>query len=106
MVFRAHDKHLDREVAVNVLHPGTIAAEGACERLHKEAPAVPELNHPDVATIYDFDKERGIEILAIEYNHGISLRHKLAAGSLPEKEVPRPEMQTSDGLVAANAHGG
>ena len=37
VVFRAHDEHLDREVAIKVLHPGTITDEGARKHLHKEA---------------------------------------------------------------------
>jgi len=28
MVFHAHDQHVDREVAIKVLYPGTITGEG------------------------------------------------------------------------------
>jgi len=35
VVSRAHDQQLDREVAIKVLHPGTITDEGARRHLEK-----------------------------------------------------------------------
>jgi serine/threonine-protein kinase len=105
VVFRAHDQHLDREVAIKVLHPGTITDEGARKHLHKEAQALSKLNHPNIATIYDFDTQRGMDFLVMEYIPGVRLNEKLAAGPLSENEVLRLGMQLSDGLAAAHEHG-
>jgi len=105
VVFRAHDEHLDREVAIKVLHPGTITDEGARKHLRKEALALSKLNHPNIATIYDFDTQRGIDFLVMEYIPGVTLNVKLAAGPLPENDVLRLGMQLSDGLAAAHEHG-
>src|SRR5271157_2616418 len=105
VVFRAHDNHLGREVAIKVLHAGTITNEGARKHLHKEALALSKLNHPNIATIYDFDDQRGIDFLVMEYIPGITLSQKLAAGSLPEKEIIRLGVQLAEGLSAAHEHG-
>lgn len=105
VVFRAHDEHLDRKVAIKVLHPGTITDEGARKHLHKEALALSKLNHPNIATVHDFDTQRGIDFLVMEYIPGVTLNEKLAAGPLPEAEVLRLGMQLSDGLAAAHEHG-
>ena len=105
VIFRAHDEHLDREVAIKVLHPGTIIDEGARKHLHKEALALSKLNHANIATIHDFDTQRGIDFLVMEYIPGVTLNEKLAAGPLPEAEVLRLGMQLSDGLAAAHEHG-
>jgi serine/threonine-protein kinase len=105
VVFRARDEHLDREVAVKVLHPGTITDEGARKHLHKEALALSKLNHPNIATIYDFDSQGGIDFLVMEYIPGVRLNDKLAAGPLPENEVLRLGTQLCDGLAAAHEHG-
>ena len=105
VVFRAHDNHLDRGVAIKVLHPGTITDEGARRHLHKEALVLSKLNHPNIATIYDFDDQGSTDFLVMEYIPGITLNRKLAAGSLPEKEVIRLGMQLADGLSAAHEHG-
>jgi eukaryotic-like serine/threonine-protein kinase len=105
IVFRAHDEHLDREVAIKVLHPGTITDEGDRKHLCKEAQALSKLNHPNVATIFDFDTQRGIDFLVMEYIPGVRLNEKLAAAPLPENEALRLGMQLSDGLAAAHEHG-
>lgn len=105
VVFRAHDEHLDREVAIKVLLPGTITDEWARKHLHKEALALSKLNHPNIATIFDFDTQGGIDFLVMEYIPGVTLNEKLAGGPLPENEVLRLGMQLSDGLAAAHEHG-
>jgi TolB-like protein/tRNA A-37 threonylcarbamoyl transferase component Bud32/Flp pilus assembly protein TadD len=105
VVFRAHDHHLDREVAIKVLHPGSITDEGARKHLHKEAEALSKLNHPNIATIHDFDTHHGMDFLVMEYIPGSTLNEKLAAGPLPENEVLRLGLQLGDGLAAAHEHG-
>jgi eukaryotic-like serine/threonine-protein kinase len=58
VVYRARDAHLDREVAIKVLSPGTISGEVARNHLRKEALALSKLNHPNISTVYDFDSQR------------------------------------------------
>ena len=105
VVYRAHDQHLEREVAIKVLHPGTIADESARKHLHKEALVLSKLNHPDIATIHDFDTQQGMDFLVMEYIPGVTLNDKLAGGPLPENEVLRLGMQLCEGLAAAHEQG-
>jgi eukaryotic-like serine/threonine-protein kinase len=104
-VYRARDEHLARDVAIKVLPPGTLIDESARKHLHKEALILSQLNHPNVATIHDFDTQQGVDFLVMEYIPGITLREKLATGALPEKEVLRLGMQLTEGLAAAHEHG-
>jgi serine/threonine protein kinase/tetratricopeptide (TPR) repeat protein len=105
VVFRAHDQHLDREVAIKVLSPGTITDEAARKRLRKEALTLSKLNHPHIAIAHDFDTQRGVDFLVMEYIPGITLSEKLAAGPLPEKEVLRLGLQLAEGLATAHEYG-
>jgi serine/threonine protein kinase/Flp pilus assembly protein TadD len=105
VVYRAQDKHLDREVAIKVLHPGTIADENARKHLRKEALTLSKLNHPNIATIFDFDSEQGIDFLVMEYIRGITLNDKLITGPLPENEIQHLGIQLSEGLAAAHELG-
>jgi eukaryotic-like serine/threonine-protein kinase len=104
-VYRARDEHLARDVAIKVLPPGTLTDESARKHFHKEALVLSQLNHPNVATIYDFDTEQGVDFLVMEYIRGITLSEKVAAGPLPEKEVLRLGVQLAEGLAAAHDHG-
>jgi len=103
-VYRARDEHLARDVAIKVLPPGTLIDESARKRFHKEALILSQLNHPNVATIHDFDTQQGVDFLVMEYIPGITLSEKVAAGSLPEKEVLRLGVQLAEGLAAAHEH--
>ncbi len=104
-VYRARDEHLSRDVAIKVLPPGTLSDESARKHFRKEALILSQLNHPNIATVHDFDTQQGTDFLVMEYIPGITLSEKLAAGALPEKEVLRLGVQLAEGLAAAHDHG-
>src|SRR6185369_1255406 len=105
VVYRAHDEQLERDVALKVLNPGTLANEPSRQRFRREALALGKLNHPNIETVYEFGCEDGIDFLVMELITGVALHYKLAGGALPEKEVLRLGAQLADGLEAAHAQG-
>lgn len=104
VVYSAHDEHLDREVAIKVLRPGTLADGSSRRHFRKEALALSKLNHPNIATIHDFDTQQDVDFLVMEYIPGVTLSEKLKQGSLPEKEVIALGTQLAEGLSAAHEH--
>jgi serine/threonine protein kinase/tetratricopeptide (TPR) repeat protein len=102
IVYRAHDERLDRDVALKVLRPGMLNDQSARIRFRKEAQALSKLNHPNIATVYDFDQEKGVEFLVLEYIPGVTLDEKLTAGGLPPTEAARLGIQMAVGLAAAH----
>lgn len=105
VVYRAHDEHLDRDVAIKILPTELLASETARHCFHKEAHALSKLNHPNIATVYDFDSCDDIDYLAEELIPGMSLDEMLAAGPLSEKECIDLGMQLCAGLATAHEHG-
>lgn len=103
VVYLAHDKRLEREVAVKVLPPGRPADEVSRKRFRREALTLSRLNHPNVATIFDFDTAGETDFLVTEYIKGIGLDEKLAKGALPLREVTGLGIQLAEGLAAAHA---
>ena len=105
VVFRAHDEELDRDVALKVLRPGTIADRAARSRFRKEALALAKLDHPNIATIFEFGSQEGVDFLVTAYVPGLTLDAKLAAGALPPAEVVNLGIQLAKGLAAAHEKG-
>jgi eukaryotic-like serine/threonine-protein kinase len=101
-VYRARDEHLDRDVAIKVLPSSTFRNDSARKRFRREALALSKLNHPNIATIYDFDSQQGIDFLVMEYVPGVTLSHKIANHALPEKEFTGLALQLVEGLSAAH----
>jgi serine/threonine protein kinase/Tfp pilus assembly protein PilF len=104
-VYRARDERLERSVALKILPAGLLADETARNRFRKEAMALSKLNHPNIATIYDFDTDGGVDFIAMELVEGETLAQKVAGGALPEKEIVVLGAQIADALEEAHEHG-
>src|SRR5579863_2710982 len=105
VVYRAQDERLDRDVAIKVLPVEMLADALAVKSFREEARALSKLNHPNIATIHDFDKQDEVTFLVMEYIPGVTLDRKLTAGPLVEKEVIRLGLQLALGLQAAHSKG-
>ncbi len=103
-VYRAHDTRLERDVALKVVSTDPSSPE-AHAQLRKEARALSRLNHPNIATVYDFDIVDGVTFVAMELVPGMDVRQRLAAGALPESDVLRIGSQAADALQTAHAAG-
>ena len=105
VVYRAHDERLERDVALKVLPPGLLSDEAARRRFRREALALSRLNHPGIATVFDFDTQEGVDFLVMEFVPGQTLAEKLAGGPLPEKEVASLGAQIASALEGAHERG-
>ena len=59
VVYRARDERLERDVALKLLPAGMLADLAAVKAFREEAQALSKLNHPNIATIHDFDTHDG-----------------------------------------------
>lgn len=102
---RARDEQLERDVALKVLPPGSLADDAARKRFRKEALSLARLNHPNIATVHEFGSEGAVDFLVTEYIPGTTLDAKLARGALSTKEVIALGVQLTQGLAAAHEQG-
>src|SRR5215471_8988955 len=79
VVYRAHDEQLERDVALKVLPAAILSDEAARKRFRKEALALAKLNHPNIATIFEFSSQNSTDYLVTEYISGQTMDEKLAA---------------------------
>ena len=104
-VYLAHDAHLDRQVALKVLREGTLVDDLARRRFRNEALSLSRLNHPNIATVYDFDSQEGRDFLIEEYVPGETLSDRLLRGAVGETETLEIGMQLAESLAAAHREG-
>ena len=58
-VYRAWDAHLQREVALKLLLPGTVGGEAEYEAMLREARALASVRHPNIVPVYGIDRHDG-----------------------------------------------
>ncbi|HLN59346.1 MAG TPA: serine/threonine-protein kinase, partial [Thermoanaerobaculia bacterium] len=104
-VYRARDEKLDRDVAVKVL-PQTVAMDPeTLARFEREAKAVAALSHPNILAIHDFGNQDGIAYAVMELLEGETLRGKLDAGPVQQKQAVDYALQIARGLSTAHEKG-
>jgi serine/threonine-protein kinase len=72
-VFLAHDRLLDRPVAVKVLFPEYATDPNFVERFRREAQAAANLNHPNIVGVYDWGRQGTTYFIVMEFVDGKSL---------------------------------
>lgn len=102
-VYRVRDLHLEREVALKVLHPYLTAEAPVVERFRREAQLAARLHHPNIVDIYDIAGRAGLLWYTMEYVRGPNL------AQLVEREGPFPmdlvlQMLRQALLALAHAH--
>ena len=105
VVFRAVDPRLERDVALKVLKQDALYDEESKRRLRLEARALSRLLHPNIATLFDFDSDRGVDFLVLEFVPGESLARMLANGPIPETRARAIALDVTEGLQSAHEKG-
>jgi serine/threonine-protein kinase len=104
-VFKAHDKRLNRFVAIKVL---PLARSGSPERRRRflqEAQTASGLNHPNIITIHDILDEGDTQYLVMEYVTGKTLHETIPTGGLRVALALQYAVQMADALSAAHSAG-
>ncbi len=106
IVYQAHDRVLQRTVAIKVLPPQlTIDAE-LVSRFQREAIASANLRHPHIVTVYDVGQQDGEYFIIMEHLKGDTLEQWLAQhGPMPVAQVSQVLDQVAGALDHAHSRG-
>ena len=105
-VFLAEDENLGRKVAIKVMQKQLGQDPALFETFRNEAQSAARLNHPHVAQIYSFGREKGLPYLAMELVNGNKLDEMIESGTaLDPAFVLRVGLEIAEGLKAAEEVG-
>jgi eukaryotic-like serine/threonine-protein kinase len=104
-VYRAHDTHLNRIVALKLLPPEVATDDERRRRFELEARIASALNHPAIVTIYEAGQIGPLPYISMELVAGETLREILQAGAIPLRRTLRIASQLAEGLAKAHEAG-
>ena len=105
-VHLAHDRALDRRVAIKVMAPHLVAVDGMAERFLQEARVAAALSHPHIVPIHAVRRSGDLLYFVMRYVEGRSLDVILAErGPLPVPMVRAILTQVGSALEAAHRKG-
>lgn len=104
VVWLADDTHLQRQVALKVLHPQFVQDGEFVARFQREAEAAAGLQHPNVVAVFDRGEADGTPYIAMQYLEGPTLKQLIDKGLAPEEAV-RLIRQVLEGARFAHRHG-
>jgi len=105
-VYRAHDRLLDRPVALKVLFPELSIDRSFVERFRREAQAAANLSHPNIVPVFDWGEDTGTYFIVMEFIDGRPLSSILkSAGTLSAERTADIGAHVAAALGYAHKHG-
>jgi eukaryotic-like serine/threonine-protein kinase len=86
-VWLAEDTHLQRQVALKVLHRHFAQDREFVARFQREAESAAGLQHPNVVAVYDRGDFDGVNYIAMQYVEGPTLKQLIDRGLTSEQAV-------------------
>jgi hypothetical protein len=106
VVYKAVQQHMDRVVALKVIHRPLLACPDFVERFRREVKAVARLRHANIVLAYDADQAGDLHFLVMEHVEGTSLDRVVSRrGPLPVAEACEYVRQAALGLQHAHEQG-
>lgn len=105
-VYRAHDRELDRVVALKVIRPELARNALVLQRFKQELILARQITHRNIIRIFDLGQAEGTRFITMEFIEGEDLSAILARqGKLAAREAAEIIGQAARGLEAAHAEG-
>jgi serine/threonine protein kinase len=86
-VWLAEDTHLQRRVALKILHRRFAQDREFVERFRREAESAAGLQHPNIVSVFDRGEFEGTYYIAMQYIEGPTLKQLIDRGLTPEQAV-------------------
>jgi serine/threonine protein kinase/tetratricopeptide (TPR) repeat protein len=103
-VYKAHDRELDRTVALKILRQDVVADPMALQRFKQELKLASRISHPNILRIHDLGECRGMKFISMQYVEGGDLLQLLQReGPLSVSRAVPIMVQLCEALQAAQS---
>jgi eukaryotic-like serine/threonine-protein kinase len=86
-VWLAEDTHLQRQVALKVLHRRYLQDQEFVSRFQREAEHAAGLQHPNIVAVFDRGQDGDVNYIAMRYVEGPTLKELIDRGLSPDQAV-------------------
>lgn len=104
IVYRVHQKSLDREVALKTVLAGRFASDEEIRLFRTEARAAGKLNHPGIVPVYDVGESHGFHYFSMPLIDGVSLGDRLTRGPIDPDEAAAIMKSAAETIQFAHDH--
>ena len=104
-VYRARDQRLDRDVALKVLSKTGSDDPQRVRRFEGEAKVLASLEHPNIATVFGFHDEGGVQFIAMELISGSTVETNVAEEGLALDRLLEIGIPLAEAISFAHARG-
>ncbi|MFK7740635.1 MAG: protein kinase [Planctomycetota bacterium] len=105
IVYRAHQKSLDRDLAVKVLRPGDLLFGDAIHRFEREAKSLAKLRHRHIVSVHEVGKADGFVYFTMDLIDGCTLADRLKSGAMTATQAVKLLVQISSAMAYAHGRG-
>jgi TolB-like protein/Tfp pilus assembly protein PilF len=105
VVFRAHQKSLNRTVALKVISLGQWASEAHVKRFRREAEAAARLEHPCIVPIYEVGERDGSCYFSMKFVEGGQLDEVIRREPMPPRRAAKLIAKVARTVHYAHEHG-
>ena len=102
VVYRAYDPHINREIALKILHENRGANQESVLRFLKEGQALGGLSHPNIVTVHDTGWDHNMLFIAMELLEGKPLDRVMNDKKLNHQEIAEIGLQLAEALDFAH----
>ena len=99
IVYEAHQKSLNRHVALKILPFAAVLDQRQIARFRNEAQAAAQLHHPHIVPVFAVGQEQGVYYYAMQYIDGQSLEQAIAELRHDSRPVRRRDRRKAVGAA-------
>ncbi|HEX5423495.1 MAG TPA: serine/threonine-protein kinase, partial [Candidatus Acidoferrales bacterium] len=103
-VYKAHDRELNRTVAIKVVREGVVGDASALKRFKQELLLASKISHKHILRIHDLGEVNGVKFITMAFVEGQDLHQVIRDNpKLPLERVVKFATQMAEALAAAHA---